>query len=216
MKLSKRIPISPDFFCDGDGYVLTSSSLGNSNLTPQKFSDLVLDGSFNDIKPVLEKGVCMPILFEADCVLDRKTLFVLGDLTEKEEKEWIAKLSWKLNIPCGKLILFCSCMTEDVARAISGKEPEENYMIYQTVDVPPDLYKVEIYAYRHSPTYWLTLSDEEYEEFEENEGDLLDGDYDEDGNLITVGYIIRLSPLKENLVLPNLGDTWFKDFEFRK
>lgn len=212
MTLNKRIPISPNFFCDGDGYVLTSSSLEYSNLTPEKFSDIVLDGSFTDIKPLLEKAVCMPILFDCDCAFDRKTLFVLGELTEKEEKEWIAKLSWKLNVPCGKLILFCSCMTEDVVRAVSGEEPEKDYMIYQTIEVPPDLYKVDIYAYRYSPTYWLNLSDEE---FENVEADLLDGDYDENDNLISVGYIIKLSPLKEDLKLPNFESTWFKDFEFR-
>lgn len=90
---NRYIPISPQFFCDGDGYVLTSASLGGSNLTPSQISDIVLNGSAQDITPLLDQGICMPILFESDCALDRKTLFVLGDLTPQQEQGWQARLT---------------------------------------------------------------------------------------------------------------------------
>lgn len=214
---SQRIPISSHFFCDGHGYVLTSASLGGSDLSPIQFSELVLNGSSDAIAPLLAQGICMPILFESDCALDRKTLFVIGKLTPQEENDWCARLTWKLNIPCGKLILLCSCVAEDVAHAISGKPPREDFMIFQVIDVPPDLYEVNIYAYSSSPTFIETLDEEEYERYEKEMIELDLDDYDSQGNLISVGYIICLSPLTNmELDLPETNDAWLEKFTFRK
>lgn len=210
-----QIPISPNFFCDGGGYLLTSSSLGGSNLTPNQISDIVLNGTAQDIAPLLSQGVCMPLLFEGDCALDRGTLFVVGDLTPQQEAEWQAKLTWKLDIPCGKLILLCSCMAEDLAHAISGEPPEEHYEIFQVIDVPPDSYLVEIYAYSPSLTVLMTLSDQEYEDYTST---MPEQDYEDDGNLTLVRYIVRLSPLQNfngELVLPQTTDAWLDTFTFR-
>ncbi len=213
-QINLRIPISPYFFCDGDGYVLTSASLGGSALTPSQISDIVLNGSAQDIAPLLDQGICMPILFNGYCVLDRKTLFVIGDLTNQEQNDWCARLTWKLNIPCGKLILLCSCVAEDLSHAISGKPPRENFMIFQVIDVPPDFYEVNIYAYSSSPTFMETLDDEEYERYQEKlESDL--DDYDNEGKLTSVGYIICLSPLNGELPLPEMTGSWFEKFTFR-
>lgn len=210
-----QIPISPNFFCDGGGYLLTSSSLGGSNLTPNQISDIVLNGTAQDIAPLLSQGVCMPLLFEGDCALDRGTLFVVGDLTPQQEAEWQAKLTWKLDIPCGKLILLCSCMAEDLAQAISGEPPEEHYEIFQVIDVPPDSYLVEIYAYSPSLTVLMTLSNQEYEDYTST---MPEQDYEDDGNLTLVRYIVRLSPLQNfngELVLPQTTDAWLDTFTFR-
>jgi hypothetical protein len=213
---SQRIPISRHFFCDGHGYVLTSASLGGSDLNPSQFSDLVLDGSADDIAPLLEQGICLPILFESDCALDQKTLFVIGQLMPQEEQDWCARLTWKLNIPCGKLILLCSCVAEDVAHAISGEPPQENFMIFQVIDVPPDFYEVNIYAYPGSPTFLETLDDDEYERYEAEMLTLDLDDYDNKGNLTSVGYITRLSPLmNKELDLPETNDAWLEKFTFR-
>lgn len=38
---SKRISISPDFFCDGKFYVLTSTSLGGSHFTVIEISVVI-------------------------------------------------------------------------------------------------------------------------------------------------------------------------------
>ena len=210
-----QIPISPNFFCDGGGYLLTSSSLGGSNLTPSQISDIVFNGSDQDIAPLLSQGVCMPLLFESDCALDRQTLFVLGDLTLQQERAWQARLTWKLEIPCGKLVLLCGCMAEDLAHAISGEPPEEHYEIFQVIDVPPNSYLVEIYAYPSSSTILMTLNDEAYEAYVES---MPEQDYDNEGNLTLVSYIIRLSPLKDfkgELSLPQTTDAWLDTFTFR-
>lgn len=205
--MSTYIPISPNFFCDGDGYVLTSTSLGGSGLTPSQVSDIVLDGSAQDIAPLLAQGVCMPILFESECALDKRTLFVLGDLTPEHEQTWQARLTWKLEIPCGKLVLLCSCTPEELAYAISGSPPKEHYEIFQVIDVPPGSYLVEICAYPDSSTVLMTLSEEAYEEYEKS---LL-----EKGDNDTLSYIIRLSPLKTTPELPQTNGAWFGTFTFR-
>lgn len=211
---ARHIPIAPHFFCDGQGYVLTSSSLGGSMLTPKQIADLVLDGSAQEIAPLLTQGICLPVLFDSDCALDRQTLFVLGDLTPEQEQTWQARLTWKLEIPCGKLILLCSCTADDLAHAISGQPPQEDFEIFQVIDVPPNSYLVEIYAYPSSATVLMTLSDADYAEYETT---MLEPDYDDAGHLTLVSYIIRLSPLKDELELPPMDDhAWLSTFTFRE
>jgi hypothetical protein len=128
---STRIPISPEFFCDGHFYVLTSTSLGGSSFTPSDISNILGESNEGGIEQLLQQGVCIPLYFDPDCELDGCTLFVLGDLTEEEENQWVGKLSWKLNIPCGKLVLLCGGGDEDeLAYAISGNPPKEHYEIF--------------------------------------------------------------------------------------
>src|SRR5690242_14064610 len=138
MELRQSIPIASEFFCDGHYYVLTSASLGGSDLTPERVSDILGRADEPEIEELLKRGICIPLCFDGDCALDRTTVFVLGDLTEQEEHDWIARLSWKLNIPCGKFILLCGGGdAEELADAISGNPPKPNYQIFQAIDVPP-------------------------------------------------------------------------------
>lgn len=211
-----RIPISPSFFCDGHGYLLTSSSLGGSSLEPTQLSNILLNGSLEEMESLLHRGICIPLGFDGDCAMDRSTLVVVGNLTKSEEEEWLGRLVWKLNIPCGKLVLLCGGgYAEDLAHAISGKPPKEHYQIFQIFDVPPDEYLVEIYAYKSSLTAYLHLSSlqeiEDEDDFEEED------DYDQYGNLKKVSYIIRLIPLDVEPPLPKQDFYgWCEEFEFRE
>lgn len=209
----RQIPISPHFFCDGNGYVLTSSSLGGSGLTPSQISEIVLNGSAEEMAPLLAAGICLPVLFDSDCALDRGTLFVLGDLTPEQAQTWQAQLTWKLAIPCGRLILLCSCLAEDLAHAISGRPAQEHHEIFQVIEVPPDSYQVDLYAYPASSTVIETLDDAAYEAYEAS---LPDKDYDSAGNLTLVNYIIRLSPLNHEPAMPHRNGAWFDNFTFRQ
>jgi hypothetical protein len=211
----QRLAISEEFFCDGHCYVLTSASLGGSDLTAEELSEILFEADEGKVKELLGKGVCFPVCFEGDCALDNNTVFVLGDLSEQEERDWIARLSWKLNIPCGRLILACGCDAEDLERAVSGEPPEEHYVIYQVIEVSPAEYLVEIYAYFSSMTVQVSLNG-----------------YDARGNLVEneelakwyqtnrpglddVGYVIRLKPLATEPPMPELEMGWFGKFEFR-
>jgi hypothetical protein len=218
MEPRQSIPIAKDFFCDGHYYVLTSASLGGSNLTPEQISPILASADEQEITELLRQGVCIPLFFNGDCALDGHTIFVLGDLTEQEEQNWIGRLSWKLNIPCGKLILLCGGGDAgELAEAISGNPPQPNYEIFQVIDVPPAAYLVEIYAYLSSMTVQLSL-----EEYDENwnlkENEVLKQWYEANrSGLPDIGYIIRLSLLNAEPAFPTLVPEigWCGVFEFR-
>lgn len=219
IKSRKIVPISEGFFCDGHYYVLTSSSLGGSGLDPETVSDILGRGEATEIETLLKRGVCIPLFFDGDCALDGKTLFVFGDLTEQEEHDWIARLVWKLNIPCGKLVILCGGGDPDeLADAISGNPPNPNYEIFQTIEVPPTEYLVEIYAYLSSMTVQLSLS--EYDgkgNWKENKA--LEQWYQANRpGVDDIGYVIRLVPLEAEPPFPKLVAEmgWCGEFEFRQ
>lgn len=212
------IAIAPDFFCDGPYYLLTSASLGGSGLTPEQMADQIGRSERADIEQLLWDGVCIPLFFNGDCALDSKTLFVLGELTEQEERDWIARLAWKLKIPCGKFVLHCGGGDADeLAHAISGRPPDPHYQIFQTIEVPPAEYLVEIFAYFSSMTVqqslyeydarWNLKEDEVRRQWYECNRPGCDD----------VGYIIRLTPLKTEPAFPKLVSEigWCGEFEFR-
>ncbi|UBF24878.1 hypothetical protein K9N68_24960 [Kovacikia minuta CCNUW1] len=214
----KTIPISKEFFCDGHYYVLTSESLGGSGLSPEGVSDTLGRADEPEIEGLLRQGVCIPLFFDGDCALDSSTVFVLGNLTAQEEHDWIARLSWKLNIPCGKFVILCGGGDpEEFAHAISGTPPKEHYEIFQVIDVPPDEYLVEIYAYLPSMTVQVSL--EEYDEhWNLKENKALEEWYQSNRpGHADVGYIIRLVPLETDPPFPKLVSDigWCGEFEFR-
>lgn len=218
-ELRRVIPISEAFFCDGHYYVLTSASLGGSDLEPAELAQALARAETPEIQDLLSRGICIPLVFDGDCALDSNTIFVLGNLTEQEEQDWIGRLTWKLNIPCGKLILLCGGGdAEEFAYAISGNPPKPNYEIFQVIEVPPDNYLVEIYAYFPSMTVQLSLEDyDEHWNLKENEA--LGQWYRENHpGSDDIGYVIRLVPLEYEPAFPKLVPEigWCGEFEFRQ
>jgi hypothetical protein len=225
----QRIPVSKDFFCDGHCYLLTSQSFGGSGLAPEELSEIMLKGDESKIKPLVERGVCMPVCFEGDCALDGGTWFVLGDLSEQEEQSWIARLAWKLSVPCGRLILCCGCCEDELVPIAAGEPPPEHYKIYESIDVPPGEYLVEIYAYLSSLTVQVALDDfDEDEDDDEETATFKKGEKflqtkhahewlrENRPEIDGVDYIIRLAPLTAAPPpMPKLNDGWFEKFEFR-
>ncbi|MBW4483961.1 MAG: hypothetical protein KME14_15575 [Tildeniella torsiva UHER 1998/13D] len=213
------IPLAEDFFCDGHYYLLTSGSLGGSEFTAEKLSNALGQADEQVVKNLLMRGICIPLFFDGDCALDGHTVVVLGDLSEQEEHVWIAKLSWKLAIPCGKFVIHCGGGDADeLAYAIAGNPPEPNYRIFQIIDVPPGEYSVEIYAYLSSMTVQLSL--EEYDNhWNLKENTVLKEWYQlHRPGLVGIGYIIQLTPLKTEPpfpeFVPEIG--WLGKFEFRQ
>ena len=211
MQPNLRIPISEDFFCDGKFYVLTSTSLGGSELTTKELSTILGDGQPTQIEALLQQGICIPLFFEADCELDRETLFVIGDLTPEEANGWIGRLRAKLHIPCGKLVFLCGGGdAEELAKAISGQPPQPDYQIFQVIDLPAGDYLVEVYAYLSSAVVQNYL--------EQQEKTVEAWFMDHCPDVVGQGYIIRLSPLDAEPPLPRLVPEvgWCGEFEFRQ
>ncbi|HEY9888272.1 MAG TPA: hypothetical protein V6D02_07705 [Candidatus Obscuribacterales bacterium] len=213
------IPLDENFFCDGHYYVLTSASLGGSGRSPAEVSEILGQGDADGITGLLWEGVCLPLCFDGDCALDQKTLIVVGDLTPEEARDWIGRLRWKLNIPCGKLVILCGGGDADeFAEAVSGVPPRPNYQIFQAIAVPPGDYLLEIYAYLSSMTVQMTLSeyDEHWNEIEHVE--LREWYETHQPGQEDIGYIIRLAPLQEIPPVPTLDPEmgWCGFFEFRR
>lgn len=206
-----RMPINPEFFCDGKFYVLTSFSLGGSSFTTSEIAEILGDGIESSIKELLQQGVCLPLYFEPDCELDRVTQFVIGDMTEEENNQWIGRIIGKLNIPCGKFVLLCGGGDQEAfAYAISGKPPAEHFEYFQVIDVPPGEYQVEIYAYLSSfiaQDYLENQKTSVQQWFQEHFFESED-----------LGYIIHLTPLVSIPPLPRQIEEigWCGEFEFRQ
>lgn len=233
---TKIIPLSDGFFCDGHWYVITSSSFGGSNFTPDQLTEILTQGTTEDIKVLLKKGVCFPLFFDGDCALDH-VIIVVGDLTPELEQEWIGKISSRLNIPCGKLLVVCGGGdSADFERAICGDPPDPNFECFQSINVPSGDYLVELYAYVSSMTVDLYFDDHPNFSQEESLIDWFDRTrqgmnlptwlqcFQKDGFMgelsdRLVSYILRLKPLDDQeLKLPDLDTeiTWCSQFEFRK
>jgi hypothetical protein len=149
------------------------------------------------MQDLLRRGVCLPLFFDADCVLDGNTSFVVGPLDDAHERGWVLRLTGRLSIPCGKLVLLAGGGDGDeLARAVSGKPPEPNYCIYQTIDVPPGDWRVDVLAYPGSTSLGLYHMDIE-------DDDELEAMY---AHLPPVdeGYVVHLTPLTGELPLPEL------------
>lgn len=207
--INRKIPLDEDFFCDGAYYVLTSHSLGGSGIDPHALADTLGNSTAKAMNELLRKGVCLPLAFNGDCALDGGTLFVLGDLDEVHEKAWIGRLAGKLSIPCGKLVLLCGGSDGDgLAQAISGKPADEDYCIYQTIDVPPGDYRVDVLAFLESDTV-VCMDDDLDEDALQKKYRLLPK--------VEESYVVRLTPLEGDVPLPALvkGADWPGVFEFR-
>lgn len=212
---TRRIPIERDYFCDGHCQMFISSSFGGSNLKPYELSDIL----FNDkqkANELIREGICFPVCFDGDCALDGVTVFVLGDLTEEEERDWIARIRWKLKVPCGNLALVCGFSEEELERVHDLKPPEENYNIYQFIDVPPAEYLVEVYAYLTSMTVQVSLLEEDSEGYVRENEKLAEWYRKNRPGIEGVDYIIRLKPLGDKKPkMPRIEEGWLADFEFR-
>jgi len=172
---------------------------------------------------------------------------VMGDLTEQEQEEWVARVRWRLDLSCGEMLV-SGVLGDDFDDIPNAKEvDDDNGCLQCYVTVPPNEYQVEIYSYPPSDitTAWdqITGSDlfpisEGIEPeplkayFErtrpntpipawigceiEEEPERRKKYYDEVYSLDYTDFVIRLSPVIEDLAPPKLGEGGAIEWEFRK
>ena len=63
----KVIPLKESFFNDGYWYVLSSTSLGGSNLSPAQIADYLQSGDEATMNQLLRDGIFLPLYFPGDC-----------------------------------------------------------------------------------------------------------------------------------------------------
>ena len=159
------IPIDEAFFNDGYWYVLSSTSLGGGQYTAKEVADILqvplgsdagghsdADGAIAQLQSLLGRGVCLPLYFPADCSLD-DSVVVLGDLSDREEAEWLGRLQGKLEIPCGEFVVMGGSLEEDLEVMTKHfTAPNPHFQFFQKIKVAPGTYLVEVYAFLGSTT----------------------------------------------------------------
>lgn len=233
-KQRQLIPIKEEFFNDGYWYVLSSSSLGGSGLTATEIADKLQSQNEAVIKELLDKGVCLPLVFPGDCALDNVAI-VIGDLTEEEKDEWIGRIQSKLEIPCGEFMVMGGGMEEHFEDALTNPEaPNPHFTFFQKFKVEPGTYLVEVYAFLSSITVnfhwdemqergesveeWCKLHHVTKEDYPEWMHFFAEEDYVDSEELDLQEYIIRLVPLTDEVPLPKLEEDskWCGLFEIRR
>jgi hypothetical protein len=230
--MSQQIfPIDQRFFNDGAWYVLSSTSLGNSGLTPEEMVN-ILQGGLEGVRQLLVDGICLPLFFPGDCALDQVAI-VLGDLTAEQESEWLGRIQSKLHIPCGEfLVLGGGGSEEDWETAIHHPAPSDPNLFcnFQKFKIPPGDYLVEVYAFLGSMNFNFQLDEigsENWEQWFHLQDvttppqwfqSLLKNDYIDSQALDLQEYLIRLSPLQEQPPLPILDEelSWCGHYQFRQ
>ncbi|MEZ0375013.1 MAG: hypothetical protein ACAI44_38355 [Candidatus Sericytochromatia bacterium] len=224
----KVVPVPESFFCDGPYDLITTTSLGGSDLNPAQLVNCLQSDDPAQIRELLGRGIALPLFFPGDCALDR-AMFVVGELTEQESTEWIGRISARLEVPYGKVVLIAGGGDlAGVTAALSEQEPGGSGELCFQLEVPPGSYVIEILAYIGSmnvdfyfedhplPQNWFELSGDErpfWIEHFQHKGMLGDLDGTE-----LVGYLIHLDPLVEAPPLPALVPEigWCGEFEFRE
>ncbi|NNE66141.1 MAG: hypothetical protein HKN33_06200 [Pyrinomonadaceae bacterium] len=226
------VPLHNDFFNDGHWYVLSSSSLGGGGLGIPEFSEKLQSEDVSVINELLRKGICLPLYFGCDCALDN-AIFVVGDLNEREEAEWIGRIRLNLEVPCGELMLMGGGLEEDFETALPNFEPPDpHFRFFQKLKLEPGSYLVEVYAFLGSYPV-----NEEWEELEnENEMDewweasrpgeakpewisfFNDDEYVDSEEFEFIEHIIRVVPSSGEVPLPGLDEEtkWVGEFEMRR
>lgn len=188
---------------------------------PEKTADLVA------------RGILMPMeLYQDDGYYVR---FMVGDLTEQEAAEWTARVRWKLNVACGQ-VMVGGCLSEDFEDEVAEIQPATpggGYWMGGYVEIPPGDYQVEVYGcppgdlsagWGHitNTSLFGTVPgiepESEMEYFRRTRpGQALPAwlqeGYDETPY---VNFIIRLSPLTDDLPFPKLDGDGCLVWEFRK
>ena len=205
-----KVPIDKEFFCDGHYYLLTSQSLGGSGLSAKEVADVLGDGAPDRMSDLLKRGVSLPLYYDGDCAMDGDTVFVVGALDSEHERAWIGRLSSRLEIPCGRLVLLAGGGdAEGLARALSGRPPDPDYVIYQTIEVPAGSYDVDVMAYMNSMTVAVHEENLDDEEIAEKYAHL---------PRVEASYVVHLRPPSGEARMPALVSEvgWPGVFEFRE
>jgi len=159
-----------------------------------------------------------------------------GDPTNEELSEWTSRVSWKLNVPSGRIAVSGIC-DEGLSDYMAAWEPAGDggdYELGVFVEVPPCQYTVTVYSYPPNDLAggWMALSERRVfrEAFGSSDFEKPDAYFKrtrpaetprawisegwEDANFLD--FLVRLTPLEEDPVPPRFEDDGTIKWEFRK
>jgi len=226
---SKRL----DFLIEEAGCLIWVAPRSLGGLTAAELARVWMGETEDTVRGLVQRGTMMPMsLYQDDGYSVR---FILGDLSQQEESEWTARAAWKLNIPCGQ-VLVSGILTPDFDKEFAAIVPAEangSYWAGAYVEVPPGQYRVEVYSYPPGDLSggWGMITDprtfgrapgikpeQPLEYFrrtrpcEEPPGWI--EDKDEEG--VYVDFIVLLSAPVQDIRPPNLEEDGCISWEFRK
>lgn len=164
---------------------------------------------------------------------------VFGDLSAEEKSEWTARVSWKLNLESGKMVVsgVCDEDLEEYMEDFPIARDKGDYQLGCFVEVPPGEYAVTIYSFPPNDLAggWMAIEDRssfklcfgQESEFgyekpvdywkrtrpEETPPDWLKDGY-EDNNFLD--FVIQLAPLSAELTPPGFESDGCILWEYRK
>lgn len=198
-------------------------------------------------KAIVEQKAFLPMdLYQDD---GYNVCVVMGELNEQECDEWVARVRWRLDLSCGKMVVSGVLGEEEEFHEMTEANVNEANpdCLECSVSVPPNEYQVEVYSYPPSDitTAWdqITGSDlfpitegiepeplkEYFERTRPNTqipawiGCEIEEDlerrtkyYEEAYSKHYTDFVIRLSPILEDLPPPELEEGGSVKWEFRK
>lgn len=117
---------------EANGWVLTS---GTRNGRPEK--DFTKPGSATWAAAIDDASIVPMALFQDDSFDVR--VVVGGELSAQETEEWVDRLTWKLAIPDGRLVITAG------TEWLEGDDPDGEYS--REMEVPAGTYQVDVYTY---------------------------------------------------------------------
>jgi hypothetical protein len=136
-----------DFVVEEAGCLIWAAPRSLGGLTPAGLARVWMGEGDESVGDLVKRGAMMPMdLYQDDGYLVR---FILGELTEQEEAEWVARARGRLEVSCGQ-VLVSGILTPDFDREFASIMPAEangSYWAGAYVEVPPGSYQVEVYGY---------------------------------------------------------------------
>ena len=222
-----------DFLIEEAGCLIWVAPRSLGGLTPAQLAQVWMGQATQNTGDLVKRGAMMPMsLYQDDGYLVR---FILGELSQQEQAEWTARALWKLDISCGE-VLISGILTPDFNEefsAIVSAEANGSYWAGAYIGVPPGVYQVEVYSYPPGDLSggWGMMTNPgtfgKHPGIEpekavayfrrtrpNQEPPAWIEDKDEEGSYID--FIIRLGPLKEERMQPDMEEDGCIKWEYRK
>jgi len=227
--INKRL----DFLIEEAGCLIWVAPRSLGGLSAAELAEVWMGQVEASVHELVQRGAMMPMsLYQDDGYVVR---FVLGDLTAQEASDWTARVAWKLDVPCGEVLVSGTLSPdfEEEFSAIELAEPNGSYGVGAYVEVPPGKYKVEVFSYPPGDlsSGWGMITDprtfgkhpaiqpekprEYFRRTRPNEQPPA-WMSDESEGYLYVDFVVRLSELQEDPALPELEEDGCIRWEFRK
>jgi hypothetical protein len=195
-------------------------------------------GGVKGLKDLVLQGAVLPMsLYQDDGYSVR---VVAGDLTAEEQSEWTSKISWKLNLTSGKMVIsgVCDEDMDDELADFPAAETGGDYESGCVIEIPVGEYAVSVYSYPPNDLAggWMRLenprlfrecfgadaADSQYEKpveyFNRTRPDETPPGWIKEGyeDAVFLDFLIHLAPLSAELKTPGFEPDGCILWEYRK